>query len=109
MSAVVPYRNISANTVEPIDAPEPGHLRDPKLLQVAPLPFLLLSLTRSRRQRYFGQSANGLGRSWKCTTFGRFSLPPSAWKGVRVPQVVHTPFPRHPPLGSSMRPSMPLT
>ena len=35
-------------------------------------------------------------------------FPVSEWNGVRVPQVVQTPLPFHPTLGSSMRPSVPL-
>ncbi len=54
------------------------------------------------------QSASGLGRSWKCTSFGRLPLPPSTWNGVRLPAVVHRPRPFQPPFGSSMRPSTPL-
>jgi hypothetical protein len=52
--------------------------------------------------------ASGSGRIWKCTTLGEFSLPPSMWKGVRLPVFDHTPRPFQPALGSSMRPSRPL-
>jgi hypothetical protein len=60
------------------------------------------------RLRSGDQSASGSGRIWKCTTLGRLPLPPSTWKGVRLPAVVQMPRPFQPPLGSSMRPSMPL-
>src|SRR5437899_12453278 len=52
--------------------------------------------------------ASGSGRIWKCTTLLVVPFPVSLWNIVRVPQVVHTPLPFHPVLGSSMRPSMPL-
>ena len=54
------------------------------------------------------QLANGLGRIWKCTILGVVPLPPSRWKGVRLPVFDHTPRPFQPALGSSMRPSSAL-
>jgi hypothetical protein len=51
------------------------------------------------------QRASGSGRIWKCTILGVVPLPPSRWKGVRLPVFDHTPRPFQPALGSSMRPS----
>ena len=52
--------------------------------------------------------ANGSGRNWNFTTFGRVPLPPSMWNGVRVPVVAHRPLPFQPPFGSSILPSIHL-
>src|SRR5712692_1202748 len=49
--------------------------------------------------------ASGLGRSWILYTLGLFSVPPSLWNTVRVPDMVHSPLPFQPAFGSSMRPS----
>jgi hypothetical protein len=50
--------------------------------------------------------ASGSGRSWKCRTLLVVPLPPSMWNGARVLTVAHSPFPFHPALGSSIRPSI---
>src|SRR2546425_6488819 len=49
--------------------------------------------------------ARGSGRNWMRAAFGRFSLPPSRWNIVRVPEVDHRLLPFQPAFGSSMRPS----
>src|SRR5215831_651476 len=51
------------------------------------------------------QCASGSGRICSLKTFGLASVPPSLWNTVRVPEVVHSPLPFQPALGSSMRPS----
>ncbi len=52
--------------------------------------------------------ASGSGRSWKCKTLVVVPLPPSAWKGVRVPYVAQIPLPFQPAFRSSIRPSIPF-
>src|SRR5438132_8496358 len=54
---------------------------------------------RSARFVYF---PSGPGRSWNFTTLGFVPLPPSRWKGVRLPKVDHTPLPFQPAFGSSI-------
>src|SRR6266853_1074146 len=51
------------------------------------------------------QPASGFGLICSLNTLGCASTPPSPWKLVRVPDVVHRPLPCQPPFGSSMRPS----
>src|SRR5882672_6861370 len=52
--------------------------------------------------------ASGFGRTCSLKTLGCSPLPPSLWKTVRVPDVVHRPLPFQPALGSSTRPSTSL-
>ena len=54
------------------------------------------------------QCASGSGRTWNLKTGATFSVPPSAWNGARLPDVVQTARPFQPAAGSSMRPSSPF-
>ena len=54
------------------------------------------------------QWASGSGRTWNLKTGATRSVPPSAWNGVRLPDVVQIPRPFQPVSGSSIRPSSPL-
>src|SRR5215475_7165581 len=56
--------------------------------------------------RYYFDS--GSGRTWNFTILLVLPLPPSAWNGARVANVVQIAFPFQPPFGASMRPSIPL-
>jgi hypothetical protein len=51
---------------------------------------------------YSVQAASGSGRIWKWTTLGFAPFPVSLWNGVRVPQVVQTPFPFQPAFVASL-------
>ena len=47
-------------------------------------------------------------QTWNRNTGATLTVPPSAWNGARLPEVVHTARPFQPASGSSMRPSRPL-
>lgn len=54
-------------------------------------PLFVLALDLLFRCLHF---ASGSGRSWNFNTLGFVPLPPSMWKGVRLPKVAHSPLPR---------------
>ena len=65
-------------------------------------PIFVLGLDLLLRCLHF---ASGSGRSWNFNTLGFVPLPPSMWKGVRLPKVAHSPLPLQPAFGLSMRSS----
>jgi hypothetical protein len=65
-------------------------------------PLFVLGLDLLFRCLHF---ASGSGRSWNFNTLGFVPLPPSMWKGVRLPKVAHSPLPLQPAFGLSMRSS----
>ena len=52
--------------------------------------------------------ASGSGLTWNFSSLLGTPLPPSMWNGARVEMLVKMPLPFQPPLGLSMRPSIPL-